>query len=1223
MDLSHLTIDSRNITIQNGLNISNAGENTITARDLNLSDIYEVTVWGYCYANAEGERHCTKSKFDWASSFDGEYLGGSDLPAAVKIKIPDDIKDSITLFRSIARNAQAVLIAASPTYGGLVREINMRYPPSAQGYHVNIGMEAAGLVVGVAGLAGLFNSCLEAVDKVQSYQTFGADSHILETRFQAAKARFERWGQGVGIEKGKLQPDHHLALDDKETSTVVTDVLHIIIKAICDARNAPPRRTRAAGPGDDSSSLHGLKAPYASDSRRRKLTWALWGKGARTEQVELFEKLVQELHNLQRVNNTCNWILERPAFRHWLATDVCVGPKLLWINGPAGFGKTILCAHIVEHLTSNLDTPIAQFFFTSDSEGRDDPYLALRSWVSQIVSHHESAYEHVRKRWESDTDPLATRATIITVFKELLDVVARCTFVADGLDECAYLDNSSTSVAKFVHDVTHAVAGTNARILFVSRDEHKIRRALVVDARETFAEYTILPEDVRSDNAAYSQSIVNRRLPNKSDDLRATLSEAMTDRCRGQLLWLKMQEESLREGMNKKRLQDAIANTPTGLDHLYDRNWTRVIRLGEWERHRAFALLRWTAFALRPLTVCEITEAALIDESEDFPLEDLPDDVDDAFVNSEIIGLCGPLLEVRNDPIDPSPSRRTVHLPHFSVRQYLLYQLPTPGWIRQNDTLRTSYEQLQNTLLAKACLQYVSFRQVWEDIPHDSLPSTGMSFRSYAATTWYQHVNLGLPKDAEIARLSVRFLSRNNPAWDSWRALIESQNAERQEQEAETIPPGPLYYAVELGLTDVAISLITEQNVNETTSLGRSAVLVACANGYIDIVHVLLDKGADITVTNKYGCTPVDAASENGHAEVVRLLLEKGADIATADNEGWTPVNAASNNGHAEVVKLLLEKGADITIASNEGWTPVNSASNNGHAEVVKLLLEKGADIATANKYGCTPVNAASTNGHAEVVKLLLEKGANIATANKYGWTPVNAASNNGHAEVVKLLLEKGGGSTIASNNGWTPVNSASNNGHAEVVKLLLEKGADIATADNEGWTPVNVASKNGHAEVVKLLLEKGADIATASNSGWTPVNSASNNGHAGVVKLLLEKGADIATANKYGCTPVNAASTNGHAEVVKLLLEKGANIATANKYGWTPVNAASNNGHAEVVKLLLEKGGGSTIASNDGWTPVNSASENGHAEAVKLPPEHGTDSTVANKHGGIDEGDH
>ncbi|KAK4074658.1 hypothetical protein Purlil1_12897 [Purpureocillium lilacinum] len=573
-------------------------------------------------------------------------------------------------------------------------------------------------------------------------------------------------------------------------------------------------------------------------------------KGARTEQVELFEKLVQELHNLVpsvviqgkvRRGDT-SWTEGAAIPSHWglrlltcglSSRDATRTPLLAWpalskrtlprlppeegqqhvqldtgttrlsaLARPRGLCGTeaavdqrtcgvwkndSLCprrAHVVEHLTSNLDTPVAQCLFTSDFEGRDDPYLALRSWVSQIVSHHESAYEHVRKRWESDSDPLATRATIITVFKELLDVVAGCTFVADGLDECAYSDNSSTSVAKFVHDVTMRLLG---RMLEFS---------------------VILPEDVRSDNAAYSQSIVNRKLPNKSDDLRATLSEAMTDRCQGQFLWLKLQEESLREGMNKKRLQDAIANTPTGLAHLYDRNWTRVTQLGEWERHRVYALLRWTAFALRPLTVCEITEAALIDESEDFPLEDLPDDVDDASVNSEII-----------------------------------------GWIRQNDNLRTSYEQLQNTLLAKACLQYVSSGQVWEDIPYDSLPSTGMSFRSYAATTCYQHINLGLPKDVETARLSVRFLSRTNPAWDSWRTLVESETAERQEQEAETIPPGPF--------------------------LRRSALVIAYANGYIDVVDVLIEKGADITIADNDGWTPVNSASANGHAEVVKLPPEQ------------------------------------------------------------------------------------------------------------------------------------------------------------------------------------------------------------------------------------------------------------------------------------------------------------------------------------------------------------
>ncbi|WZH50315.1 uncharacterized protein QYS62_011559 [Fusarium acuminatum] len=709
------------------------------------------------------------------------------------------------------------------------------------------------------------------------------------------------------------------------------ELLYLIIKVLCDESNAPLYRTGVAGG-------HGGDQTYAGmpGSRRQKLSWAIRRKGMRMEEVEIFEKLVDQLDKLvpsqkteirrelhfwldgspneryhdslqKRLPGTCNWILDRPVFRRWLEAEFSAGPKLLWVHGPAGFGKTILCAQVVRNLSRTPDTPVAHFFFTSDLESRKDPYIALRAWISQIVSRHETAFELVRQRRELNLEPAATRATradVITVFTQLLHIIPGCTFVADGLDECTYLDNSNTSVKKFLHDVTNAVVGTNARVLFVSRDEPEIRYALIEDAPESFTEYKITPEDVRSDTAAFSRDIVNRKLPNKTDDVRSTLSETMTDRCQGQFLWLKIQEDSLRAGMNKKQLQHAIEDTPTGLNNLYDHNWTRITQLKEWEKTRAFALLRWTAFASRPLTVCEITEAVLIVESEDLLLEDLPDVVDDHYVNTEIVGLCGPLIEVRNDPSNPSAGQRTVHLPHFSVRQYLLYHLPMPGWILHNDRLQTSHERFQNTVLAKACLQYVSLRQVWNGALHDSSHPLGVFFRRYAATTWHQHVSYGLRSDAVILRLCMRFLSSDNPTWDSWRTLIESEDPKLQGQDAETIPPGPLYYVVEMGLKDLAICLITEQNVNETSTLGRSPLGIACTKGFIEVVDLMLQNRADITVADNTGVTPVYAASFSGHVEVVKLLLENGADIMVAINNGWTPVIAASLNGHVEVVKL-------------------------------------------------------------------------------------------------------------------------------------------------------------------------------------------------------------------------------------------------------------------------------------------------------------------------------
>ncbi|EXK49790.1 hypothetical protein FOMG_02270 [Fusarium oxysporum f. sp. melonis 26406] len=1042
-------------------------------------------------------------------------------------------------------------------------------------------MEPLGLAVGVAGLAGLFSSCLEAVDKVQSYQTFGTDSRVLDTRFKAAKTRFERWGLGVGIKQGKLLPTHHPFLDDHDISAVVTDLLHIIIKAICDASNSPQHRDRATGLDvDDSSGLHepGLPFAAASRSRRGKMSWALWGKRGRVEKVELFEKLVQQLHYLvpltawestqpthkpdpgrsdtpeqgtpghtwpadirhilariegelraetrrelhlwlghslneryhdsleKRLNGTCNWILNRPVFQHWLSTELSAGPKLLWVNGPAGFGKTILCAHVVERLSSTLDTPVAHFFFTSDHESREDPFSALRLWISQIVSHREGAFEHVRQKWESDSDPVATRSTVISLFTQLLHAIPGCTFVADGLDECTSLGNTNTSVAKFLHDITNAVAGTNTRLLVVSRDKPEIRRALINDASESFAEYKIMPEDVRSDTAAYSQSIVDRKLPNKSDDMRSTLSEAMTNRCQGQFLWLRMQEESLRRGMNKKQLQSAIENTPTGLDHLYDRDWTRITRLREWEKHRAFALLRWTAFALRPLTICEITEAVLIVEFEDLPLDELPDAVDDDYVDSEIIGLCGPLLEIKNDPTDPFVGRRTLHLQHFTVREFLLRQLPTPDWIQQNNRLQSSYEKVQNTVLAKACLQYVSLRQVWGDGSYD--PSLGLSLRSYAATAWHRHIHLGVRNEAEIAKLCIKFLDLDNPNWEAWRSLIEPQKVGRGDKEFEVIPPGPLYFAIKLHLNDVAIALATEQSANESSSLGRSPLGVACANGCIDVVDLLLKKGANPAVTNRNGRIPLHAASYNGHERIVDLLLDYGCSADLRDKEGRTPLSCAAEKGHEPIVRRLLATNAvDVNarrficpksvfygVWCDDKETakvlfPVDDSPRLGCfgsllpsvksgdislADLFKALRQlKGAEV-EAIKSGNTSVLIEAPN-ICKKVELVLARDVNITT----GTTPLHLAAQNGHAMVVKTLLEARGIATQPVDESHrTPLLLAAAAGHEAVVRLLLgENGVNPTFMDGCYQTPLSLAARYGHEAVTKLLLDNGNGI--------------------------------------------------------------------------------------------------------------------------------------------------
>lgn len=388
-----------------------------------------------------------------------------------------------------------------------------------------------------------------------------------------------------------------------------------------------------------------------------------------------------------RLHGTCNWIFQRPVFQQWLENDFAAGPKLLWIHRPAGFGKTVLCAHIVKHISSSLDTPVAHLFFSSDLESRNEAFLVLRSWISQVVSQNEAAFAYVRQKWDADIVPVVSSAKIITIFKDLLHLIPGCTFIVDGLDEYTYLNNHSTSVARFLDIVMEAVVRTNARVLVVSRGEIEIRRVLMEQTQLIFTEYEISSHDVLADTATYSRDIVDRKLPNKSDNVRSTLAVMMNDRCGGQFIWLKMQERLLRKGINKQQLKDSIKDAPAGLNQLYDQTWQRITQSPKWERQRTYALLRWAAFSVRPLTVGEVTEAVLIDGFEDTIIENLPDSIDDDYIDSEIVNLCGSLLEVRGQQSDTPVNLRTVHLTHFSAKQYLNYHLPTPSLIEDNKLL--------------------------------------------------------------------------------------------------------------------------------------------------------------------------------------------------------------------------------------------------------------------------------------------------------------------------------------------------------------------------------------------------------------------------------------------------------------------------------------------------------------------------------------------------------
>jgi ankyrin repeat protein len=396
----------------------------------------------------------------------------------------------------------------------------------------------------------------------------------------------------------------------------------------------------------------------------------------------------------------------------------------------------------------------------------------------------------------------------------------------------------------------------------------------------------------------------------------------------------------------------------------------------------------------------------------------------------------------------------------------------------------------------------------------------------------------------------------------------------------------------------------------------------AIKSGYLDVIKVFVEKGADAKAADKDGYTPLHWAAEKGHLDVVKYLVEKGADAKAADKDGYTPLHMAAVQDYLDVVKYLVEeKGADVKAANNDGNTPLHRAARYGNLDLVKYLVEKGADVKAADKDGYTPLHWAAEKSNLDIVKYLVEKGADAKAANKDGWTPLHMAAVKDYLDVVKYLVEEIGADVEATDkDGRTPLQwAAFLHRDLDIVKYLVEeKGADLKAADNDGNNPLHWAAENGNLDVVKYLVEKGADVNAANNDGCTLLHWAADCGYLDIVKYLVgEKGADFKAADKYGVTPLHSAAYSGRLDVVKYLVEeKGADVKAANKDGDTPLHRAAKKVHWDVVKYFVEKGADVKAANNDGDTPLHWAAGNGNLDVVKyLVEEKCADVLARNSH--------
>jgi len=135
---------------------------------------------------------------------------------------------------------------------------------------------------------------------------------------------------------------------------------------------------------------------------------------------------------------------------------------------------------------------------------------------------------------------------------------------------------------------------------------------------------------------------------------------------------------------------------------------------------------------------------------------------------------------------------------------------------------------------------------------------------------------------------------------------------------------------------------------NEYPYVNDSALIIAAQNDYMEIVKVLLEKGANFNVKchSRSWCLGKDAliyAATFGDLEIVQLLVKKGADINVQDKVGNSALMMAASNGHDSVTHYLLDNGANVNLINEQGYSAMIYATEQGHKMIVQQLKAKGA----------------------------------------------------------------------------------------------------------------------------------------------------------------------------------------------------------------------------------------------------------------------------------------
>ena len=409
----------------------------------------------------------------------------------------------------------------------------------------------------------------------------------------------------------------------------------------------------------------------------------------------------------------------------------------------------------------------------------------------------------------------------------------------------------------------------------------------------------------------------------------------------------------------------------------------------------------------------------------------------------------------------------------------------------------------------------------------------------------------------------------------------------------------------------------------------------------VSVVEVLLNHGADINEQRSGpDATPLLLAlgkGEDMNPAITHLLIDRGADLSITNEKGENALHYAVRFNHFELIQKLVKKGLSPMQKALNGKTPVDLALENKHYLCLEALLtsdrmvekELGDDDQYARLLSQTPKSsrkllAAIFDQNHKAVRNELAAGAKVNVRDKNGAPFLMHIARHFDFPFVKEMIEAGadcqqkGVIWIDQDNDayyGNLMGIAASKDDYKLLEYLIKTGKvpvddreyDPASKLETGWTALQWAASSNALGAMEVLLDYNANLNIGAQTGDTPLlifmRSYANSKVAG---NLIAKGANVTIKDQNGATALHYACRDklydvGGQFLCHKIINKGVPIDAPDNFGWTPLMYAANAGHHLLCLNLINSGADCTLKNKQGQTALDIAKQKNRYQTIDV----------------------